>query len=137
MSRSPKLKTKQAVKVVVLVLENDRGDILITQRQKHQHLSGYWEFPGGKIEPGETAIAALERECNEELNHSIQSPQQILTINHSYPDIEVTLLIYHELSINPKVFAAENQPLKWVTKSALLNYKLPEANQAIVEYLNG
>lgn len=123
------------MRVVVLVLENSQGDVLLTQRQKHQHLAGYWEFPGGKIEPNESAIEALSRECLEELDYLIKSPQHILTINHSYPDIDVSLLVFHDIADNPQVKPVECQPLQWVRKPALLNHRLPEANQAIVEYL--
>lgn len=135
MPRASELKTKTPIQVVVLVLENHQGDILIAQRQKHQHLAGYWEFPGGKIEPHETAIDALQRESLEELNHQIKTPQHILTIDHCYSDINVTLMVFHELIHNPQVKAAENQPLKWVEKSTLSQYQLPEANQAIIDYL--
>ena len=137
MSRSSDLKTKSPIKVVVLVLENHQGDLLITQRQKHQHLAGYWEFPGGKVENGETNLSALKRESLEELNHAITSALQILKIQHHYPSVSVELIVYHEVinqSSMQLIKALENQPMKWVKKSELMHYKLPEANSAILKH---
>ena len=135
MPRAPELSPPNRIKVVVLVLENNQGDILLTQRKSHQHLAGYWEFPGGKIEAGESATTALQRECKEELNYHVSAARQILNIHHDYPTMSVELLVYHEISINPKVTAAENQPMKWVMKADLIHCKLPEANLPILHYL--
>ena len=135
MPRSPELINPAKIKVVVLVLENNQGDILLTQRKKHQHLAGYWEFPGGKIEAGETAIQALQRECKEELEYNTNSSQRILQIHHDYPSISVDLQVFYEFSPNPQVKAVEKQTMQWVKKADLGQYKLPEANQAILQYL--
>lgn len=141
MSRAPELNTpakessSSVIKVVVLVLENNQGDILLTQRKKHQHLAGFWEFPGGKIDMGESAIEALKRESIEELNYAITTPKQILQIHHDYSSLTVELLVFHEINPDPKVCAAENQAMKWVNKTDLTQYQLPEANQSIVDYL--
>ena len=134
MSRTTDL-TPSLTKVVVLVLKNNQGDILLTQRQKHQHLAGYWEFPGGKIEADESPFEALKRECMEELDYHIIAPEKILTINHQYPTIKVQLQIFYETNTHPQVKPAEGQCMKWVNINDLDQYKLPEANQAIIEHL--
>ncbi len=123
------------IQVVVLVLENDQGDVLLTQRKANVHLANYWEFPGGKVENNETLLEALDRECFEELNYQPRSTQKILTIKHNYPEISVELHVYHEVNANPIVHAAEAQTMQWTSKSYLPNLNLPAANQAIVNYL--
>ncbi len=135
MSRATEL-TPTPIKVVVLVLENHQGDILLTQRKKHQHLAGYWEFPGGKVEKGESKLDALKRECIEELAFQTAAIKPILHIHHDYPSISIELHVYHEIKENPLVTPAEMQNMKWVKKSDLTDLQLPEANQAIINYLN-
>jgi 8-oxo-dGTP diphosphatase len=118
------------------VLENHQGDVLLTQRKKHQHLAGYWEFPGGKMERGESAIEALQRECIEELAYHTTANKPILHIHHSYPSINVQLHVFHDINANPSVKPAENQNMQWVKKSKLADIKLPDANHPIIKYLN-
>ncbi len=136
MPRPPQLNSPPKTKVVVLVLENHQGDILLTQRKEPQHLAGYWEFPGGKIEAGESTIEALQRECKEELDYNTSTTNLILQIHHDYPSISVELLVFHEISTNPQVKSAENQCMQWVNKAELSKFKLPEANKTIIQYLN-
>ncbi len=135
MLRSNKLTPSDRIKVVVLILENYQGDILLTQRQKHQHLAGYWEFPGGKTEAGESNIQALKREIKEELNYNCTTTNQVLELNHDYPTVNVKLLVFHEVSENPYVIPAEGQSIKWVKKNQIAQYQLPQANQPILQYL--
>ncbi len=135
MSWTPELNSLPITEVVVLVLENNQGDFLLTQRKKNQHLAGYWEFPGGKIEPTETPIEALKRECKEEIDYTVKTAKQILKVNHDYTSIRVELLIFHEVNPNPKVKPAECQSMRWVNINDLTKYKLPEANKPIIQYL--
>ena len=124
-----------SVKVVVLLLENSQGQVLLTQRKKNQHLAGYWEFPGGKIESGESTAVALQRECKEELDYNVTTTNQVLQVHQNYPSFNVELRVFHEINPNPRVIAAENQHMQWVKKADLKLYKLPEANQSILNYL--
>lgn len=123
------------IEVVVLVLENDRGDILLSQRHPDKHLGGYWEFPGGKIEANETPEQALYREINEELNFTPSGALPILSIDHQYESTLVHLRVFHLHCPNPDVRSNENQPLQWTSPQNLPLIKLPEANQAIVKHL--
>ena len=84
------------VEVVAGVLE-DRGEVLCARRgpSPHAHLDGKWEFPGGKVEPGESHAAALVREWHEELGVGIEVGSFLCTITHRYPDWEVVLHVYH------------------------------------------
>ena len=81
----------KTVHVAVAVIENSAGDFLIAQRANHQHMGGYWEFPGGKVESGESIFAALQREIREEVALEIKSATPMLKIPFSYPDKKVLL----------------------------------------------
>ena len=72
------------IHVAAAVLFDRRGRILIAQRPAGKHLAGSWEFPGGKIEPGETRTAALARELKEELGVTIERPRPLLRLRHAY-----------------------------------------------------
>lgn len=135
MSRPSELSTPKTIAVVVLVLENHQGEYLLTQRTKNQHLSGYWEFPGGKIEAGESPLIALQRELLEELDYTTQNPTPLTTICHSYPQFQVRLHVYHESADHPKFTPLEQQAYQWVGRSELQQIQLPEANQAIIDIL--
>lgn len=134
MSRQTQLNHK-IVNVVVLVLENHQGDILLTQRKEKTHLAHYWEFPGGKVEPKESKLEALKRECIEEIKYTPSSPVHILSINFKYPSKHVQLEVFHEKKESPIVSAAEGQNMQWVKKSQLNLLKTPEANKTIIDHL--
>ena len=135
MSRQTDLTAKPAIQVAVMVLEDGNGRVLLTQRAKGKHLGGFWEFPGGKIETGETPSAALARECQEELQYTPSSPQHILTIAHDYENISVQLWVFHERNLKAQITPAEQQPMQWVPIKKLTTMQLPAANAAIVHHL--
>lgn len=84
--------SKKHIEVVAAVLRN-KGDFLAVQRapSKLDYVSEKWEFPGGKVEAGETLVTAITRELDEELRISVTGPQFLLTIEHSYPDFDITM----------------------------------------------
>jgi 8-oxo-dGTP diphosphatase len=135
MPRSLELNNKATIQVVVLVLENHQDEVLLTKRHAKKHLPNYWEFPGGKIEINETPIQALARECLEELNYCVINPIKILEIPYTYPEIKVYLHVFYEQNNSAKVSPAEQQNMEWTNKIKLNQYKLPPANQAIIDYL--
>ncbi len=135
MPRSPELTNNAPLQVVVLVLVNHQGDILITQRKKHQHLEGLWEFPGGKVEANESTEEALARECMEELNYQTTNPKKIMDIEHQYPDIRVHLHVYYEHNPSAMASPAEQQNMQWVTAAQLLELPFPAANRPIIDHL--
>jgi len=127
----------EIVQVVVGVLPDHRGNVLIAKRPESAHQGGLWEFPGGKIEPGESSLNALGRELEEELGvviHS-QSCVPLLKIPFAYPDKKVELDIWQINQFEGKPHGREGQILSWVPLQGLENYQFPRANRSIVRAL--
>ena len=127
-----KLDNSQAVRVVVGILRKE-NKILVAQRPLHKSYSGYWEFPGGKIEANETSEAALKRELYEELGVEMIVAQFCFQHQHAYPDKIVLLDIWLVTEFSPKPYGKENQTLYWASFPELLKLKLLEGNWAIME----
>lgn len=123
------------VAVAVGVIERENGDILISKRHHHLHQGGKWEFPGGKIEKGESTLSALTRELNEEVDITVKSAESMLLLEHDYGDKFVVLDIWLVNGFDGTAKSNEGQEIKWVAKSELANYQFPEANKPIVELL--
>ncbi len=120
------------LQVAVGVIKNPEGKILISHRHAALHQGGLWEFPGGKIEPFETAEAALERELKEELNIDVISAMPLITIRHRYPDRFVQLNVFLVEQFSGEAESCEGQPFKWVAPAELDQYEFPSANRPIV-----
>ena len=120
------------VHVAVGVLIDQANCVLLARRQKGTHLEGYWEFPGGKVEPGETVEAALARELSEELGVEIGETSPLMTVNHDYGEKQVLLDVHRVLFWTGEPHGAEGQPIAWASASALDDYKVPEANAEIM-----
>ena len=120
------------IHVAVGVLIDDADSVLLARRQKGTHLEGYWEFPGGKVESGETVEAALARELREELGIEIGGTSPLMTVNHDYGEKQVLLDVHRVLSWSGEPHGAEGQPIAWVSASALDEYRVPEANAEIM-----
>lgn len=122
----------QRVHVAAAVIRDRQQRILIARRADSQHQGGLWEFPGGKLEPGEDARAALARELREELGIEVRAARPLITLAHDYPDKQVLLDVWEVLDFDGEPHGAEGQPLAWVTARQLPGYDFPEANRAIV-----
>ena len=113
-----------------------QGQVCIAKRHSNQHQGGLWEFPGGKVESGETAVSALVRELQEELGIDVDitetMPQPLIEVVHQYPDKKVRLdtFVIEHFSGEPK--GMEQQPVQWVAVKDLNTYAFPDANVAIV-----
>lgn len=119
--------------VAVGVIMNNNQDILLAKRPDTLHQGGKWEFPGGKVEQGETVTEALKRELKEEVNLTLTSSTPFMEISHDYPDKQVLLDIQLVNQFEGEATGLENQQIRWVTKADLVNYEFPEANHAILE----
>jgi mutator protein MutT len=124
-----------AIHVAAAVLVDRRGRILIAQRPAGKHLAGSWEFPGGKIEPGETRTAALARELQEELGVTIERPRPLLRLRHAYPYGEVLLDVWVVRRYRGEPRGLDGQALQWCSRRELPEVELLPADQPIVDAL--
>ncbi len=127
--------TQKAVHVAVGVLTNHTGEILIARRAPQAHQGGLWEFPGGKVEPGETVQEALARELLEELGVYTADYTPVIQVAHDYGDKAVLLDVYRARIVHGQPHGREGQPLSWVAPRDLRNYPFPAANRPIVRAL--
>ncbi len=118
--------------VVVAVIDNGKGEVLIAKRHAHLHQGGLWEFPGGKVEPGETVEAALARELREELSIALRQARPLIRIPHDYADRKVLLDVWLVSQFDGEPHGAEGQPILWVEKPRLGEYEFPAANGPII-----
>jgi A/G-specific adenine glycosylase len=131
--RPRKLKLEK-IEAVVAVMEKD-GRILIQKRPAGGLLAGLWEFPGGKVEPGESLTAALRREVHEELGVKIEDIRRLTTVQHAYTRFQVTLHAF-TCKIRDPDFATGPRR-RWVTPTSIRKYPLPSGSVKIVDFLAG
>ena len=114
-----------------------RGDhLLIAQRPTNKHLAGLWEFPGGKLEPGEDWIEGLHRELHEELATEVEVVSLFEEITHSYPDKTVHLRFYLCQWLRDEPQPLECAALAWVTRGRLNQYEFPAADARLLGRLH-
>lgn len=116
---------RPVVEVAVGVLCNQDFAILLGQRPNGKPYAGYWEFPGGKIETGETVSQALARELLEEINIQISDSKEFMVIEHDYPHAYVRLHVCLIQDWQGDLRALENQRLQWVSREELNSDQLP------------
>jgi len=112
-----------------------RGRFLIRERPPGTVYAGYWEFPGGKVEPGETPEQATVRECREETGLDVVASRLRAEVEHVYPHGRVKL---HFFDCRPAEPSAEPDPehgCRWVPALELAGYRFPEANEEILRQL--
>ncbi|PSB05130.1 8-oxo-dGTP diphosphatase MutT [Merismopedia glauca] len=119
----------------VAVIWNDRAQILIDKRRQNGDLGGLWEFPGGKIEPGETVEECIAREIEEELAIEVIVGDRLITINHTYPRFHITLIVHHCHHLKGEPQPIESSELRWVKVLDLEKYAFPAANSQIIAAL--
>lgn len=123
---------KGELRVAVGVIRDAQNRVLIAQRPKHVHQGGLWEFPGGKLEAGESVEAALARELEEELHLHLRRSLPLLTVRHAYPDRRVKLEVREVTEWQGQPHGRENQPIRWVEPERLSEYAFPAANLPII-----
>lgn len=123
------------IKVAAGVIYNDAGQVLLAQRPPKSHLEGWWEFPGGKLEAGETDHMALSRELHEELGIEVFASRPLMSLHHGYPEREVVLQVREVLRYQGEPRGMEGQPLAWVSAGQLHDWPLLPADEPIVRSL--
>ncbi|WP_127959476.1 8-oxo-dGTP diphosphatase MutT [Serratia microhaemolytica] len=121
--------------IAVGIICNAQQQILITRRAAGTHLAGFWEFPGGKVEPGESVEQALSRELQEEVGITPQQPTRLNVTEHQFDDRTVTLNFYLVNAWSGNAYNREGQQMCWVHRHQLSQYQFPAANQAVIELL--
>lgn len=121
--------------VVAAALYDGEGRVLIAQRPHGKHQAGRWEFPGGKVAPGESEASALVRELREELGIEVTASRRLMRLRHSYPDrsVELSLWIVERFTGAPR--GLDGQQLRWVSPASLPHEDLLEADRPFVEAL--
>ena len=123
---------QKLVRAVVGILKrNDK--LLIAERPAGKPYSGYWEFPGGKIEANETSREALVRELHEELGITVESAKHWFQHTHAYPDKTVCLEIWLVEKFSGEPHGKENQQLRWALIPEILKFPLLEGNWPIMD----
>ena len=122
------------VSVVAAIIRRD-DRILITRRLNDVHLAGLWEFPGGKVEPGESLEVALQREILEELGIKIRVNDEFFRIDHDYPTKSVRLHFFNCTVLEGEAQCREVADLRWVTPEDLTNYEFPPADAQLLAKL--
>ncbi|WP_037377308.1 8-oxo-dGTP diphosphatase MutT [Serratia sp. M24T3] len=118
--------------IAVGIIRNAQKEIFLTLRDPSSHMAGFWEFPGGKIESGETPVEALVRELQEEVGIDTRHPVLIRTLQHTFPDRIVNLHFFIVEQWSGEPYGKEGQPMRWVAQSELKESDFPPANAEIV-----
>jgi len=116
------------LRVVAAVLVDRRGQVLIAQRPPGKWQAGRWEFPGGKLEPGEDEAAAVRRELAEELGVRVDAAERLAEITHAYPDRSVAIGLWLVLRHEGVPEGLDGQALRWVPPDSLERCDLLEAD---------
>jgi 8-oxo-dGTP diphosphatase len=123
------------IQVAVGVVTNSSGQVLLSRRHQSAHQGGLWEFPGGKLEPGEPVLTALLRELDEELGLRVETASPLIRIRHQYPDRSVLLRVFRVDAHSGRAVGMEGQEIRWVNPVDLGDYEFPEANRPIISAL--
>ena len=120
---------------VVAAIIRKEGEILITQRLDNVHLARFWEFPGGKVEFGESFEVALQREIHEELGIKIRVNDEFLTIDYDYPTKSVRLHFFNCTVLQGDPRPIDVADLRWVNPDDIGNYQFPPADAELITKL--
>jgi 8-oxo-dGTP diphosphatase len=116
------------VHVAAAALLDGRGRVLLARRPEGKPMAGLWEFPGGKIEPGETPEAALARELEEELGVVIGTPVPLAFVSHGYEGFHLVMLLYAVREWTGALQGLQGQALDWVDADRLDSLPMPAAD---------
>jgi 8-oxo-dGTP diphosphatase len=123
------------VRVAAAVIEDERGRILVARRGPGGRLAGRWEFPGGKLEPGEAAPEALRREILEELGLEIRVNEFLIAVPHESPDVAIELLAYRASCLGGNLRLTDHDSVLWTTPGDLAALDLAEPDKIVAKRL--
>ena len=130
------MESKPHIRVVAAEIEKD-GQYLITQRNPHAVLPLLWEFPGGRVESGESDEQALARELKEEMGITVVVGVRSLSVSREYERYTLDLVVYRTTISEGEPECLKVHAIQWVKPSDFSNYKFPGADQATVDQLLG
>jgi 8-oxo-dGTP diphosphatase len=122
------------VRVTAGILE-ENGLVLIARRKPGRHMGGKWEFPGGKIEPGETPEQSLARELQEELDVSARIGELLCRASYEGEGVSLELLVYRVEGFEGSPALREHEEIRWVAPRELRHYDLADSDRRVVETL--
>lgn len=125
----------KALQVAIAIIINNDREVLLALRDQQAHQGGLWEFPGGKIEAGESIMQAISREVREELSIEVRHSEPFKSIQYAYPDKQLVLHACLVDAFNGTPVGAEGQPLKWLAIERLQPAMFPAANRSIIRAL--
>jgi 8-oxo-dGTP diphosphatase len=121
--------------IVAAAIIQREEKFLLSKRKPESDLGGFWEFPGGKTEPGETLEACLRREVKEELGIEISEPQLFHSLRHQYPEKKVELHFFTCSILQGQPQALDCAEIAWVHKHELISYQFPPADIPVIKKL--
>ena len=129
----------ELVLVAACALVDADGRVLIAQRPVGKSMAGLWEFPGGKVEPGERPEQTLIRELDEELGITVLEAclSPLTFASHAYPDFHLLMPLYICRRWEGSVTAREGQKVAWVRPNRLRDYPMPPADEPLIAHLLG
>lgn len=119
--------------VAAIIFNQDKSQIFITKRPDDKHKGGFWEFPGGKVEPEESVEKAMIRELEEEVGINVTEQSLFEHLEYDYPDKSLTFDFISVTSFENEPYGKEGQEGRWVDIKSLPEYAFPEANVPILE----
>ena len=132
-----KRKVERRRLLVVAAFIARRGRVLLSQRRADQSFALLWEFPGGKVEPGEDLATALVREIREELGCKIRVGNLVDLVFHPYPEFDLIMPLYRATIIAGTPHAREVESLAWVPRQKLAALPMPPADLPLAKKLSG
>lgn len=124
----------QVITVAAGIVEHN-GRVLIARRGVNASLGGKWEFPGGKVEPGETSADCIVRELREEFGVETSAGEVVATTTHRYPDVTIHLIAHRVYHLAGEWIPREHEEVRWVQYGDLLSYDVAPADVPIIEAL--
>lgn len=124
------------VPVVIGILHNDNQQFFIAKRPPQVVMPGFWEFPGGKIEPAESQIHALQREFQEEVGIQVESATFLKTFDHHFSELSLALHVWQIQRYTGEACGNEGQEVRWVSRAQLHDFVFMPSNEHLLTFLH-